>query len=72
MLDITSFGSYGFSLAYHGANEYLISEYSGHFALTVDVMDEYGECKIGEQKFSCSSVSSAIAIIEAMENGEEV
>lgn len=72
MLDITSFGACGFSLAYYGANKYLISEYSGHFVLTVDVMDEYGECKTGEREFTCSSVSSAIAIIEAMENGEEV
>ena len=35
-------------------------------------MDDCCDKQIDERRFECSSVSSAVAIIEAMENGEDV
>lgn len=72
MLDITSFTVGEAALVYHGSNRYWIFDAGKHYELVVDVMDDLCERQIDERRFCCSSVSSAIAIVEAMERGEEV
>lgn len=61
-------------LSYYGENTgyiYNIIPRMNHFAIVIDDLDENGDayCKA---VYESSSVSSAIAIVEAMENGEEV
>lgn len=72
MLDIRSFTTGEAALVYHGANRYWIFDAGNHYELVVDVMDEYCERQIDERRFECSTVSVAIATVEAMESGEEV
>lgn len=72
MLNINSFMVGAESLIYHGANRYWVFETGKHYEVVVDVMDDCCDKQIDERRFECSSVSSAVAIIEAMENGEDV
>ena len=79
MLDLNRFTSAkGFDegLTYHGANEYTITDSGRFYGYTVYVtpLDDDGNAipYAPFQKHAASSVSTAIAIIEAIENGEEV
>lgn len=73
MLEITSFTAGDSALVYHGANRYWIFDHGRNgFELFIDVMSEDLEEIIDNKSFNCSTLSSAIATIEAMENGEEV
>lgn len=49
---------------YQGKNNYYIYHSKNGFCLVVDG----GE----EKKYACNSLSSAIACVEALENGEEI
>lgn len=79
MLNIAKFFVYTYSdgtaiLEYDGentANMYHISKDGVDYAVDVTTLDEYGEMQEGPRYIS-GSLSSAIAIIEALENGEDV
>lgn len=79
MLNIAKFYVYNYSdgtaiLEYDGentANMYHISKDGINYAIDVTTLDEYGEMQEGPRYIS-GSLSSAIAIIEALENGEEI
>lgn len=78
MLDISAFVSNlngEISLVYHGGNRYTITEAPRGFdgyELAVDILDDDFEDIIETRTYAASSVSSAIATIEAIERGEEV
>ena len=67
MLDITSFVVVDNMLVYHGANRYHIFDRGNYYRVIVEIMDKDQETVINEERFSCSSLSSAIAQIEEME-----
>lgn len=84
MLDIRDFeihrGNYGKStikqdvLFYAGINHHYGIWYDQEFRcyeLIVETLDENGEYT-DEKKYGCSQLSTAIASIEALENGEEI
>lgn len=58
-------------LVYTGMNQYFIHKDGADYVVDVTTLDEYGETHEGPRYIS-GSLSSAIAIIEALENGEEV
>ena len=72
MLDLSCFDSDVNGLHYYGADHYHITLENGAYAIAIDRMDENGDAIMGQEKHICSTLSSAIATIEAMENGEEV
>ena len=58
-------------LVYTGMNQYLIHKDGADFVMDVQTLDEYGEVQEGP-RYMFSSLSAAIAQIEAIENGEEM
>ena len=61
----------GCVLFYESANHYYISEGDyNDFCLVVERLDENGD--IVSASYGCTSISVAIASIEALENGEEI
>ena len=58
-------------LVYTGMNQYIIHKEGVDYVVDVTTLDEYGEAQEGSRYIS-GSLSSAIAIIEALENGEDV
>ena len=58
-------------LVYTGMNQYIIHKDGVDYTVDVTTLDEYGEAQEGPRYIS-GSLSSAIAIIEALENGEDV
>lgn len=59
------------ALIYTGMNQYCISKDGADYVVDVETLDEYGEAQEGP-RYIASSLSAAIAQIEAIENGEEV
>lgn len=53
-------------MCYFGENHYVIYQDNGYYTLSVRRLDET------EETYGCSSLSVAIANIEAMERGEEI
>ena len=53
-------------MCYFGENHYVIYQDNGYYTLSVRRLDET------EETFGCSSLSVAIASIEALERGEEI
>ena len=79
MLDIELFQSAtepGEGLTYYGANRYNVTynDRYHHFTISVRRLDEDGEPIPGTQteEYAASALSSAIATIEQIENGEEI
>ena len=72
MLHIGSFEVGESALIYRGRNEYFVFDRGEYVQLVVDVMDGTCENVIDTRYLERPSVSLAIAVIEAMESGEEV
>lgn len=53
-------------MCYFGENHYVIYQDNGYYTLSVRRLDEM------EETYGCSSLSVAIASIEALERGEEI
>ncbi len=64
MLQIKNLHSSDDCIFYKGKNAYYIYHSKDGFCLVVDDSEE--------KKYACNSLSSAIACIEALENGEEI
>lgn len=72
--DVSKYGDGLAILSYYGENTgdmYHISRDGSAFTVDVETLDENGEAQEGPRYIS-GSLSSAIAIIEALENGEDV
>lgn len=72
--DVCKYGGGLAILSYYGENTgdmYHISKDGADYVVDVTMLDEYGEAQEGPRYIS-GSLSSAIAIIEDLENGEEV
>lgn len=72
MLDLSMMVIGEDALIYHGSNQYWIFDKGSEVELVVSFLDEYMENEIEERRYSCSSLSAAIASIESLENGEEI
>lgn len=76
MLDIRSFvvsESKAYKcLRYYGSKHYYIYESKNCYTLVVAEILRNGEEKEEAEKYACNSLSSAIACIEALENGKEI
>lgn len=73
MLNIGKFEITDTILFYEGAeHHYLVYKSEGYdgYSLDVETLDDEGD--IHTERYACGSVSSAIASIEALENGEEI
>ena len=68
---IESFEAIDGALVYIGMNQYFIHRDGADFVVDVETLDEYGEAQEGP-RYMFSSLSTAIAQIEAIENGEEM
>ena len=76
MLDIRSFvvsESKAYKcLRYYGSKHYYIFDSGNYYTLVVAEILSNGEEKKEAEKYNCSSLSSAIASIEALEKGETI
>lgn len=76
MLDIRSFvvsESKAYKcLMYYGSKHYYIYDSGNYYTLVVAEILSNGEEKEEAEKYACSSLSSAIASIEALEKGETI
>ena len=72
MIDLSCFTSCIEGLRYFGANDYLITDAGKYYAVHVAFMDDAQENVTREESYAASSLSTAIATIEALERGEEV
>ena len=76
MLDIRSFvvsESKAYKcLRYYGSKHYYIYDSGNYYTLVVAEILSNGEEKEETEKYACSSLSSAIASIEALEKGETI
>ena len=76
MLDIRSFvvsESKAYKcLRYYGSKHYYIYDSGNYYTLVVAEILSNGEEKEEAEKYVCSSLSSAIASIEALEKGETI
>lgn len=59
-------------LRYHGSKNYYIFDSENCYTLVVAEIFSNREEKEVAEKYVCSSLSSAIALIEALENGETI
>ena len=73
MLNIGKFKVCGTILFYEGVeHHYLVYKSDGYDGYSLDVESLDDEGNIHTERYACGSISSAIASIEALENGEEI
>ena len=71
MLELNQFTVTVEGMQYFGANHYTITDEGGYFAVHVETLDDNGNA-VPAGSYAASTLSTAIATIEALERGEEI
>ena len=70
MLDLSMFDVLGSVLFYESERHYFISKDDCGYVLRIETLDDNFDISV--ESYACSSLSVAVASIEALENGEEI
>ena len=72
MLNLENFEIYNGRMFYFDKNHYSISEFGKSYMLAVESLDAENPSRVNEKVYTFSTMSAAIAAIEALESGKTV